>query len=63
MSGANQIDLSRGTARDPEEEKLYLWQALDKATQRRDFPSVQYWVSQILIHRSRKFDVEYVIPF
>lgn len=33
--------------------EAYLWTALRAAAQREDFESVQYWTSQILIHRSR----------
>jgi len=36
-----------------EEAENLLWSNLDRASSRRDFDSVSYWMAQILIHRQR----------
>jgi len=46
-----------------DESETYMWRALDAASARRDFNSVQYWMSQILIHRAKHKDVPSVITF
>jgi len=33
----------------------YLWTCLEKAVGRRDFDATLYWISQMVIHRSRNY--------
>lgn len=36
-----------------DEKERFAWQALLNAVQREDFNSANYWLSQLLIHRSK----------